>query len=53
MNKLLIVDVQHSYMEWVLMNNLLEKIPELAKGYSHICYLWDNTSDQDLYEEIP
>ena len=53
MNTLLIIDVQNSYMEWILQNDLLTKIPQLSQNYSNIYYLWDNVSGQDLYDELP
>lgn len=53
MSKLLIVDVQNSYMEWISQDDLLSRIEKLAENYSAICYLWDNISGQDLYDELP
>lgn len=53
MSKLLIIDVQNTYIEFILGNDLLGKIEKLAEDYSGIYYLWDNISGQDLYDEIP
>lgn len=53
MSKLIIIDVQTSFIEWILQTNILNTIPELADSYSEIIYLWDNISGQDLYDEIP
>lgn len=53
MSKLLIIDIQNSYMEWAMQDDLLNRVEELSKNYSLICYLWDNSSGQDLYDELP
>lgn len=50
--KLLIIDVQNSYMEFI-GDDLLNRIDQLSKNYSDIIYLWDNVSGQELYDELP
>ena len=53
MAQLLIIDVQTNYAEWIITNDLFNKIPEAAKSYSSVIYLWDNVSGEELEDQFP
>lgn len=53
MNQLLIIDVQIDYIEWVLSADLLQKIPDYAKEFDSIIYIWDNSNQSNLNDQLP
>lgn len=52
MSTLLIIDVQNSFNKHI-DSKLYFKIQEFSKNFSHLVYIWDDLSGQELYSEIP
>lgn len=49
--QLLIVDIQNTYRKYC--HNIIMKVPDYAKNFPAIFYLFDNVDGQDISEEIP
>lgn len=49
--QLLIIDVQNTYLKHC--QDLLTKIPEFAKNFSEVIYLFDDINGEDLHSQIP
>lgn len=52
MSTLLIIDVQNSFGKHI-DSKLYFNIQEFSKNFSHLVYIWDDLSGQELYSEIP
>lgn len=52
MSQLLIIDVQNTFIKHI-PKGIINKIPEFARGFSDIQYLWDDINGQDYYSELP
>lgn len=50
--QLLIVDIQSTYEKYI-PKEVINSLPDYAKEFNEVLYLWDNISDQDFYSEVP